>query len=244
MNIVTKCVLALTGASLVVAYACANPVEIIDDVIRVDPDTFGDGGVVGGASGLGGSAGAVEQGGSGGTAGTTGGTAGTGGTSTGGGGTGGTGAGTGGTGAGTGGTAGTGAGTGGAAGTGGVAGSAGSAGSAGTAGTGNTAVFDADSCDFVDTAGCEALACATACPANMGNYCEDACTALITCVSTDAGCTITEADPLCAARVNNQDNVCTAEANTAGGAAQTQPTSPAFIARSLVNCLCSVPRPN
>jgi hypothetical protein len=115
-----------------------------------------------------------------------------------------------------------------------------------TAGTGGVAgepVFDASACDFEDLTGCEELACAQACPPNSGTYCQTSCEALLACVSTDAACTISEADPLCAIRNGGAENACTPEADSAGGAESTQPTSPAFIARQLVECLCSTPRP-
>lgn len=270
MNIVSKCVLA--GAAVLVAHACANPVDISGDVLLSDPSDFGDAGVFAGAAGaagvgnggdVGGDAGETGQGGTdgnetpaGGTGGSSSGLAGTGG------GTGGTAEvglggspGIGGAGGGTGGSVAGGAGgsaSGGAGGTSNVQGGAGGGagtgtGGTGTAGTGGGAaqpVFDENACDFDDRAGCEDLACAQACPPNSGTYCQDTCEALLTCVSTDPACTVSEADPLCAAR-NNQGGVsaCTAQADSGGGANSTQATSPAFIARQLVECLCSTPRP-
>lgn len=246
MNIVTK--YALAGASLVAvyAYACATPLDIDEDVIIVDPSVFGDGGVpLAGASGLagqggGGAGGDTSQGGTGGA-----GNAGTGGSagssSAGTGGSGGAAGGAAGTG-GSGGGAGAGAGAGGApqAGAGGQAGGAGTAGSAGTAGTGGgTGEFNAANCNFTDPTGCEDLDCATACPAGGGNYCPDTCNLLLTCVTTDPECEVSEADPLCAERDGGTPNTCTAEADSGGGAGSTQPTSPAFIAREYVNCMCT-----
>jgi hypothetical protein len=253
MNIVVKC--ALAGAALTCAYACANPVEITGDVLRVDPSSFGDGGVL-----LGGAAGSTDQGGAGGTGGTSSGTGGSGGgTGTALGGTGGAGmpvglSGAGGVpigaggsvGGGTGGTAQGGAGGAGgaAAGTGGAAAGTGgaAAGTGGTGGTGTTAAFDPESCDFEDLAGCEDLTCEAACSTTDGGSCRTRCEALITCVTTDPACSITEADPLCAARVNGNPAACTQEADSAGGANTTQATQPAFVARELVECVCSVPR--
>jgi hypothetical protein len=259
MNIVSKRVLA--GAAVIVAYACANPVDISGDVLLSDPSDFGDAGVFAGAGGasagsgadVGGSAGETAQGGAdgsgtpaGGTGGSNGGVAGTGG------GTGGTAQvglggspGIGGAGGGTGGSV-----AGGAGGTsnaqGGTA-NAGTGGTTATAGTGGGAaqpVFDANACDFEDLTGCEDLACAQACPPNSGTYCQTTCEALLNCITTDPACTVSEADPLCAAR-DNQGGVsaCTAEADSGGGANSTNVTSPAFIARQLVECLCSTPRP-
>ena len=248
MNIVTK--YALAGASLVAvyAYACATPLDIDEDVIIVDPSIFGDGGVpLAGASGLGGAggggaAGDTSQAGTGGggnagTGGSAGSNAGTGGSAGAAGGAAGS-AGTGGSG----GAAGSGAGAGGApqAGAGGQAGGAGTAGSAGTAGTGGTTgEFNAANCEFTDPTGCEDLDCESACPAGGGAYCPDTCNALLTCVTTDPDCTVSEADPLCAERDGGTPNTCTAQADSGGGAGSTQPTSPAFIAREYVNCMCT-----
>jgi hypothetical protein len=251
MNIVVKS--ALTGAALVVAYACATPVEISDDVLRSNPSDFGDGGLP--LAGTGGGAGAA-QGGSGGSGVPAGGSgAGVGGASAGAGmqvsagagglpiGVGGTGgAGAGGATA-QGGVGGTAAGAGGAPGTAGAAGAAGTAGNAGTTGTGAVGTFDPAACDFEDVTGCETLTCLAACSTTDGGSCRTRCEALITCVSTDADCVISEADPLCAVRNGGTPNACTQQADSAGGAATTQTTQPAFVAREFVECICSVPRP-
>jgi hypothetical protein len=257
MNIVVKS--ALVGAALVVGYACATPVEIVDDVLPSDPSDFGDGGLA--LAGTGGGAGEA-QGGTGGSGVPAGGTGtGIGGASAGTGmqasagsgglpvGTGGTGAGLGGAtaqggagGAAAGGTGGAAAGTGGAAaGTGGAA--AGTGGAAGTVGTGPTGTFDPAACDFADVTGCETLTCLAACSTTDGGSCRTRCEALITCVSTDADCVISEADPLCAARNVGAANACTNQADSAGGADTTTTTQPAFVARRFVECICSVPRP-
>jgi hypothetical protein len=249
MNIVVKS--ALAGAVVVIAYACATPVEIVDDVLRVDPSTFGDGGLpLAGAGGAGGASG-TSQGGTG---------AGTGGSGVAAGGTGG---GVGGASAGSGmqasagagtlpvGTGGTATGVGGATAQGGAAGgapgtpaTAGTGGTPAAAGTGATGgVFDAASCDFDELTGCEDLACLAACPTNDGGSCSTRCQTLITCVATDPACAISEADPLCAARVGGTPAACTQEADAAGGATTTQTTAPAFVARQFVECICSVPRP-
>jgi hypothetical protein len=256
MNIVVKS--ALAGAVVVVAHACATPVEIADDVLPVDPSTFGDGGLppAGAGGGGGGGASGTAQSGTG---------AATGGSGVAAGGTaGGVGAGVGGASAGSGmqaaagastlpvGTGGTATGVGGATAQGGVGGAAGSPATAGTGGTpaaagttgtGETGVFDAASCDFDDLTGCEDLACLAACPTNDGGSCSTRCQTLITCVTTDPECTITEADPLCATRIGGAAAACTAEADSAGGATTTQTTAPSFVARRLVECICSVPRP-
>jgi hypothetical protein len=263
MNIVLKS--ALVGAALIVAHACATPVEIVDDVLPSDPSDFGDGGLP--LAGTGGGAGAA-QGGTGGSGVPAGGTGtGIGGASAGTGmqasagsgglpvGTGGTGAGLGGAtaqggaGGAPGGAGGAAAGTGGAAaGTGGAA-----AGTGGAAGTGPTSTFDATQCDFEDPAGCEALTCQAVCPTNDGGSCLTRCNTVITCVSGEeatnpgASC-ITEADPLCGARVQGQAKACTTAVEPAGGANPAAPTGtgnpqPSFVARRFVECICSVPRP-
>jgi hypothetical protein len=251
MNIVCKC--ALVGASLIAAYACANPVDITNDVLLANPNDFGDGGILpgtGGTTGVGGTASTAGTGaGVGGTNASTGGTAsGVGGTGAG---VGGTGAGVGGTGSGTGGTGagvgGTGAGTGGTGtggtGTGGTGAGTGGTG-AGTGGTGgtSTAVFDVDSCSFTNTAGCDDLACAQVCPTNDGNSCLNRCNAVITCVTDNSDC-IAEDDPLCGARVQGQPKDCTTVVEPAGGANPSDTNQPSFVARQFVECLCSVPRP-
>jgi hypothetical protein len=149
------------------------------------------------------------------------------------------------------------AGAGGAAGSGGAAGAAGTAGTAGAggaagsgaagsgaAGTGGTTAqsnFDPGSCNFDNRAGCEAQACATACPANMGNYCTTNCPNIITCLAADPSC-ITEQDPMCAVRTNGQPNQCTSQVENSGGANTTNANDPAFVARALVQCLCDSAR--
>jgi len=260
MNIVSKRVLA--AAAVLVTYACATPVDISGDVLLSDPSDFGDAGVFAGAGG-------GDSAGSGGGVGGNGGTpqGGTGGSGAGSSGNGGTNGGLAGTGNGTagtsqvglggsaplGGTGGTGgaggngaAGTGGTTQGGGAGGGAGTGGATATAGTGGVAgepVFDANACDFEDVGGCEDLTCEQACPPNSGTYCQTSCEALLTCVSTDAACSISEADPLCAARNGGATSACTGQADSAGGSNSTNVTSPAFIARQFVECVCSNPRP-
>ena len=259
MNIVVKS--ALAGAALVVAYACANPVDIEGDVLRVDPSAFGDAGVLlGGAAGSAGVGGAAQGGtgpGTGGTSSSTGGTGsalgGTGGTGMQAGlsGAGGVPIGAGGTlGAGTGGTAPAG-GTGGAAA--GAGGGAGTGGTGGTGGTDATGTFDSGSCDFEDLAGCEDLTCETVCPTNDGGSCLNRCVAVIDCVAADVAANpaepcVTEADPLCGVRAGGQPNTCTNVVEPAGGPNPAAPTGtgnpqPSFVARQLVECVCTTPRP-
>jgi hypothetical protein len=252
MNIVCKC--ALVGASLVIAYACANPVDINGDVLIADPNDFGDGGIVPGAGGTAGSGGGLPTGGTGagiggantGTGGTGAGVGGTGagvggavsgvgGTASG---TGGTGAGVGGTGAGTGGTGTSGAGGTGTGGTGAGTGGTG----AGTGGTGSQAVFDPQSCNFTNVTGCEDLACDQACPTNDGGSCLSRCTPVIDCVTDNSAC-ITEGDPLCGDRVQGQPKECTTVVEPAGGFNSTNANQPSFVARQFVECICSTPRP-
>ncbi len=245
MNIVVK--RALAGVALVMAYACANPVDIRGDVLPVDPSAFGDGGVLlGGAAGSAGVGGAAQGGTGAGIGGTS---AGTGGTVNAGSGGAGMQAGLSGAGGapiGAGGTVSDGTGgtapAGGTAGVGGASGG-GTGGGAGTGGTGTTGAFDPGACDFEDLAGCEDLSCEAACSTTDGGSCRTRCEALLTCVSTDPECAITEADPLCAARNGGTPNACTQEADSAGGAATTQETQPAFVARQLVECICTTPRP-
>lgn len=127
-------------------------------------------------------------------------------------------------------------------GAGGTAGS-GAAGTAG-AGTGGTTAqsnFDPASCNFDNRTGCEAQACATACPANMGNYCTTNCPNIITCLAADPTC-ITAQDPMCALRSNGQPNQCTSQVENSGGANTTNVNDPAFVARALVQCLCDSTR--
>jgi hypothetical protein len=245
MNIAVKS--ALAGLVVVIAHGCATPVEIADDVL---PAEFGDAGPPAGAGGAGG--GAAGRGGTGSTPGgagvTSGGSSGAG---VGGAGVGGS---SGGSGmqaaAGTavpGGAGGSAAGAGGAPALGGAAGTAGAAGATasigGAAGTGTAVVFDPGACDFDDPSGCDDLACAAACPTGDGGSCSSRCQTLVTCVTSDPDCSITEDDPLCAARINGAATACTQEADAAGGANTTQTTQPAFVARRFVECICSVPRP-
>jgi hypothetical protein len=254
MNIVVKS--ALASAALAFAYACATPVEI-DDVQEVDPDAFGDAGLLGGAGGGGAGQSGASQGGTG---------AGLGGTASGSGGAGGAGiggmpvglsgsgglpvAGAGGSGVG----GASGGGSGGAAGSAaGAGGAAGTAGTAGTAGSGSSAVFDPASCDFDDTTGCDTLTCQARCPTNDGGSCSNRCVAVVDCVSEDvasnpdAPC-LTEDDPLCGGRDGGQPRACTTVVEPAGGPNPSAPTGtqapqPSFVARGFVECICSLPRP-
>lgn len=130
----------------------------------------------------------------------------------------------------------------------GTAGTSGTAGTTGTAGAGavSNPNFDVASCDFTVTTGCDALNCATACPANMGSYCTDNCPKIVTCVSTaaedpTASSCITAADPLCAQRTNGTAKACTTVVENGGN--QTNPTQPSAVARAFVECICSKPRP-
>jgi hypothetical protein len=232
MKILSQC--ALVSALFIPA--CATPLEIKDDVLPVDPSSFGDAGPSGagnggssrgGGAGLAGRAG-VAQGGTGaGLAGTGSGQAGAGVGGQTAGGFGGTGAGAGGT------TAGNGAG--------GAAAGAG-AGGAGAGGTGAQGTFTPSSCSFDNQTGCEAFGCQN-CPANSGSYCADNCPPIIQCVLVDnLGCS-TAQDPLCGARTGNTGNACLAFVESFGGDSNPPPGSPAFVARELVNCVCTVPRP-
>jgi hypothetical protein len=252
MNILVKS--ALAGVVLVIAYACANPVEIEGDVLKVDPSAFGDAGVTPAAAG--GPSGAAQSGtgagiaGSGLSAGSTGvGGAGTGSSMQAAAQTGALPVGTGGTRTGVGGATaqgGTGSVPGGAGGVPAAAGTGGTPAAAGTGGTGaqgtGPAVFDPASCDFDDTSGCEDLTCLAACSTTDGGYCRTSCQTLVTCVTTDPACTITAADPLCAVRAGGTPTACTSEAESGGGANPTQATQPAFVAREFIRCICSVPR--
>lgn len=241
---------ALASAAVAIAYACANPVDIVGDVLVVAPSDFGDGGLLGGATGIGqgdasaagGSAAGSGGAGSGGTGlvGMPVGLSGAGGFPSGGGsgGAGGTAA------AGAAGAAGAGGATAGASGAGGTA--AGAAGTGGTAGTGDAAVFDPASCDFDDVTGCEALTCEEACPGNDGNYCLDTCNGVIACVSgedpdnANLVCAPSEADPLCSTRGQaGALGPCTVTVESAGG----QDSQPRTAARQFVECICSLPRP-
>jgi hypothetical protein len=244
MKIVSQC--ALVGALFI--QACATPVEIKDDVLRVDPDSFGDagpsagsgGGSRGGAAGLGGRPATGQAGTGAGLAGTGSGQAGSGVGGQIGGGLGGTGA-NGGSPAAGGGGAGVGAGTGGTG--------AGGTGAGGT-GSGTTfGTFTPSACDFDNTTGCEAFDCLSGCPTNDGASCSGRCQTVIDCVSTPA-CTdvITEADPLCGRRTGGAPNTCTTAVEPAGGndpatPSGTQAPQPSFVAREFVRCICGVPRP-
>lgn len=237
MKILSHC--ALAGAFSIVAASCATSVELPDDLRIVTP---GDAGFSEGGQGAGGAAGDgnLPGGGSGpGGAGGPGGAASSGAGGQAGAAAGGAGGSAGASGAGNGGAA-----AGGAA-AGGAAGAGGTAGAAGTGGTDSGSVFDPAECDFENIEGCEAFACEQACPPNMGDYCTDNCPLIITCVSTDPECTITEQDPLCAVRVGTMqvDNACTVEVQSAGGANPTDPAQPSYVARAFVECLCSSPRP-
>lgn len=223
---------ALAGVLFSVAQACATPVEIADDIQEVNPDSLGDSGVPSGGQGSGGSAGngGTGQGGSG---------------QSGAGGAGSSGAsGAGGQLGGAGGTTG-GGGAAGASGAGGAltGGAGGAAGAAGTGGTGSEAVFDPEACDFDIITGCEALACTTACPPNMGTYCADTCNAIVTCVADSTPLCATEADPVCGIRTGGVDNECTPQTDSGGGAPNTNQNSPTFKAQAFIECVCSVPRP-
>jgi len=255
MNIVSKRVLASAG--LIVAYACATPVNISGDVQIADPGDFGDAGVFAGAGGgasagsggsVGGGAGGVAQAGTGGApVASSGGSLGLGGRA---------GTGTGGTPpvgaggvaplAGAGGSPSGGSSSGGApattGGSGGEVGSAGTSAAAGTGSVGDEPVFAAASCDFDDLSGCEDLTCEQVCPTNDGGSCVTRCEPVVDCVATNAAC-VTEADPLCGRRNQGAPNVCTTVVEPAGGPDTTQATQPAFVARQLVECLCSTPRP-
>jgi hypothetical protein len=240
---------ALVSSALVLgmAYACATPVEIHDcplgasaadcDVLLYQPSDFetADAGVRIGAGGSevspsGGSAGINQTPPAGGAAGTgsppSGGSAGQGVAGSG------QSAGAGGASGGSGGTAGSGAGTG------GVAGTAGSS-AAGAGGTTAQSNFNPAACNFNVLTGCEALACASACPANNSN-CLARCPQIITCVSGTPSC-ITEADPMCGVPITSpmfMNNVCTSIVQQSGNVDTTDPNAPAFRARALIQCLC------
>ena len=106
---------------------------------------------------------------------------------------------------------------------------------------GYPSIFDPAACDFVNTTGCEDLTCERACPANLGSFCLNGCRNILQCVSQES-CS-TEGDPLCAARNQGQPSICTSVVEAGGGANTALPTMPAFVARRLVECSCSVPRP-
>ena len=253
MKFVSKLALASALFGLGLAEACATPQELNScspleansdcDIILTPAALFeADGGAQGGAAGnsfmpptagTGGSSGPASGGsassqgasGSGNAAGNSGagGTAGS--------------AGAGGT-AGSGGTPGT-AGAGGTAGTAGTAGAGGTAGTAGTAGTTGGTALNPANCDFDDRTGCEAQACETACPTNMGNYCSTNCPLIIACLSADPSC-ITAQDPMCSVRSNGTPNQCTTQVENSGTV--TQAGQPSFVANALVQCLCSAGR--
>jgi hypothetical protein len=127
----------------------------------------------------------------------------------------------------------------GAAGTSGAAGS-GAAGTAGTAGAGGTTAqsnFNTAACNFNNRTGCEAKACATACPTGMGTYCLDNCQAIIACVAAAPAC-VTAQDPMCGVPSQNPytENTCTSEVNNSGNSATAG--TPASVALALMNCLC------
>jgi hypothetical protein len=256
MNILVKS--ALAGAALAFAFAsaCATPIEIGDDVQVVNPNLLGDAGPLGGAgaagqdgtprggtgAGAGGATPAAAGMGGGGLSGMPVGSSGAGGLPV-----------AGASGGGAGGAGGTAGGSGGAGGTAaGAGGAGGGAGSAGTGGTGSAAVFDASSCDFEDITGCDTLTCQAACPTNDGNSCLNRCVAVIECVTenveTAAEPCVTADDPLCGARDAGQARACTNVVEPAGGPDPNPPTGtqapqPSFVARSFVECICSVPRP-
>jgi len=110
-------------------------------------------------------------------------------------------------------------------------------------------VFDSAACDFEDRTGCEALECEAMCPTTDGGSCLARCDAVIECVASefDGGdCVPTEDDPMCGVRSSQgAPNVCTLFVEQAGGAnpPSPPPAFPSFVARELVRCLCSAPRP-
>jgi len=112
-------------------------------------------------------------------------------------------------------------------------------------------VFDATACDFEDLQGCEALACETACPATDGGSCRVRCQAILDCVSEESelgSCLPTADDPMCGLRTRAVPDACTVFVEPAGGVNAPAPAPgatplPAFVARELLLCLCSTPRP-
>ncbi|MEY2937263.1 MAG: hypothetical protein RL033_8012 [Pseudomonadota bacterium] len=147
------------------------------------------------------------------------------------------------------GSAGSSGGQGGAAGSGSAGSGSAGTGSAGTgsAGTGSggtgSSNFNLGSCDLQNRNGCEEFACDTACPAGgAGNYCRSNCALIVACVAADDSC-ITEADPMCGTPSQNPytENQCTSEVNSS----QSPDTvgTPSNVARALIRCLCSNPRP-
>jgi hypothetical protein len=103
-----------------------------------------------------------------------------------------------------------------------------------------------------DLQGCEALTCESLCPTNDGGSCFVRCAAVIQCVTLgleDGSCLPTAEDPMCGVRgPMGQPNVCTQVVDAAGGANVSPPgpgqvPQPSFVARELVRCACSTPRP-
>ncbi len=241
MKIVSQC--ALAGALFSFAHACTTAVEVkgcppslaeadCDILLASESDFLEEGGSQnGGSGGLPGTGGAPGGGGTPGGSGAPG----TGGNPPVGGAPGGGGQPGSGAGGVTAGGAG-GSGTAGAAGTGG----GGAAGTSGAGGSGAQAVFDSESCSFTDRSGCEALGCQN-CPVN-DTYCAERCPLILECVEDNIAC-ITELDPLCGGRNGNETNVCNPVVESSGGA-NPNPGVPSAFARDLVECLCTVPRPN
>lgn len=97
-------------------------------------------------------------------------------------------------------------------------------------------VFDAAACDFTDDTGCEDLGCDTC------QNCQDRCTDIEACVTTDPECVITEADPLCALRDVGAPNTCTQEVDSGGGVNNVNATEPAGIMLEWVTCMCQTGR--
>jgi len=125
----------------------------------------------------------------------------------------------------------------GAAGTGGGAAGSGAAGTAGAGGTTGQSSFNPAACNFTNRTGCEARACAAACPTGMGTYCLDNCQAIIACVAAAPAC-VTAQDPMCGVPSQNPytENTCTPEVNNSGNPATAG--TPASVALALMNCLC------
>jgi hypothetical protein len=105
----------------------------------------------------------------------------------------------------------------------------------------NPAVFDPAACDFVSTTGCEQLTCDSACAGDLSGFCLDRCQVILECV-LQSNCA-SQADPLCAVRTQGQPNFCSVVVEQGGGLNASNPTSPVVVARRLVECSCSVPRP-
>jgi hypothetical protein len=107
-------------------------------------------------------------------------------------------------------------------------------------------VFDPAACDFENLQGCEALTCQAACATNDGGFCSSVCAEVMECVASgvdDGSCSPTEADPMCAVRSQGVPNTCTIIVETGGGTNPSRPGLPSSVARELVRCLCSTPRP-